>query len=112
MGWRIQNVGTPRLEVTETWLPHGRFRAERQSMEPALRVEPGQSVELTFDVACREDPGTVVENAFLILIAHWEGEPWRILTRLTINWSETGVPQPRTELITAQRVGFSAAGLA
>ena len=81
-------------------------------MEPPLHVDPGQEVELKFEVACQEEPGTVVENAFLILVAHCQGEAWRLLARLTINWSQAqaGEPRPLTEMITAQRVGFSAAG--
>ncbi|HEY3117152.1 MAG TPA: hypothetical protein VGK54_10450 [Chloroflexota bacterium] len=109
ISWRIQNLGASDLGISETWLPHGRFRAGRQSMEPPLRVEPGQEVTLTFEVACQEEPRTIVENAFLILIADWQGEPWRLLARLAIDWSEAAEPQPRTELITSQRVGFAAA---
>lgn len=107
MTWRVQNLGDTSVEIAETWLPHGRFRAERQAWEAPQALRPTDGIEMSFKVSCQEDPGTIVENAFVILTVRWQGEPWRVLARLTVAWTAAGVPEARTELVTAQHVGFS-----
>jgi hypothetical protein len=49
----------------------------------------------------------VTENAFLIFHARWRGEEWRVFIRIRVFVVAQGEPQASTELITAQRVGFS-----
>jgi hypothetical protein len=72
-------------------------------------LAPTESARLEFAVKCEEPPGTVVENAFLILRVDWSEAPWLVLARLRVSVDENGAPQSATEAITTQRVGFSAA---
>lgn len=74
---------------------------------PIPKLLPGESAQLEFAVACSGRPGTVVENAFLILRVLWREEPWRIFARLRVVFDEQGGPQTTTEVVTVQRVGFS-----
>ena len=107
MSWQIQNLGQGTLKILSALLPHGRFRCEEEELDPILMMQPKESAPLDFSVKCEEPPGTIVENAFLILRVLWEGEPWRILARLRVFISEGGVPETTTELVTTQPVGFS-----
>lgn len=107
MAWRVQNVGASPLELLATWLPHGLFRSARRELAPTLDLPPGQSAQIELPVACRETPGTVVENAFVILSARWQGAPWRIFARLRVTIDQSGAPHPTTEVVTTQPVGFS-----
>ncbi len=87
-------------------LPHGRFRSGEKQLEAILL--PRNNAQLEFQVRCDELPGTIVENAFLILQVLWPEEPWRILARLRVIIGENGAPETITELITTQRAGFAA----
>jgi hypothetical protein len=62
---------------------------------------------LSFD----ELPGSIVENAFLILRVQWRNSQWRIFVRFLVTADSDGRPETRTELITTQPVGFSPAPL-
>jgi len=43
----------------------------------------------------------------VILRVRWQGQEWRVLTRLAVTAEADGSPIASTELITAQPVGFS-----
>src|SRR4051794_12273274 len=66
-GWRLTNRGSEPLELQEAWVPHGRFRAEAETLSPPLLLAPGESRSYSRLVRCDELPGTEVENAFLIV---------------------------------------------
>jgi hypothetical protein len=108
--WHIRNVGNESVTLCEAWQPHGQFRGPRTKLAEHLVVAPGSSVRIELPVACAEPPGTVVQNAFVILRMQSHGEPWRILARLTITIDVSGGPVPATEDITVQRIGFSREG--
>jgi hypothetical protein len=108
VSWRIQNLGAGTLEILSALLPHGRFRCEEGKLDPILVIQPKESAPLDFSVKCEEPPGTIVENAFLILRVLWKGKPWHILARLRVSINEGGAPETTTELVTTQPVGFSA----
>jgi hypothetical protein len=110
VGWRITNASPRPLRLLAAWCPHGRFRAPEWVLEPAPTLAPGQTAVIETDVACAEAPGTVVENAFVILRALWGDEPWRILARLEVRVGPGGVPEHVVVLITRHRIGFSRAG--
>jgi hypothetical protein len=108
MAWDVRNLGAEPLRMRAAWLPHGRFRAPRHTMDPSVAIEPRNQAPLAFAVLAREEPGTIVENCFLILNVDWSGTEWQVFARLTITFEAEGVPRPETVLITTQRTGFSA----
>jgi hypothetical protein len=107
IAWSLRNLGVDPISVREAWLPHGRFRSPRRDYQPPLPIEPGVDAPVTFVVVCDEEPGTVVENAFVILRVDWRGEPWRILARLRVTIDDHRAPAPVTEVISVQSIGFA-----
>lgn len=109
--WRVvfevRNGGGEAVELMEAWLPHGQFRAEAVPLAGGQALAPGTSIRLAFTVRFDEPPGELVENAFVILRVRWQGEEWRVLTRLAVTADADGSPIASTELITAHPVGFS-----
>jgi len=103
----VENRGVDEVAIWAARLPHGQFKSEEQLFDPALELRPGEQIPLRTCVRCNEPPGPVTENAFVILAVNWVGEKWRIFVRLCVAVAEDGKPQTETELITAQKVGFS-----
>ncbi len=110
VGWRIQNLSEKRIELLTARLPHSQFRGEEIELAPPSGILAGESASLELSVKCRESPGSVVENAFLILRINWLGQSWLILARLRVLFDEQGAPQTVTEMLTTQPVGFSIQG--
>jgi hypothetical protein len=110
VGWQIQNLSEQRIELLSARLPHSQFRGGEIELAPPSEILAGESVSLELSVECRESPGSVVENVFLILRVHWSGEPWLILVRFRVFFDEQGAPQTVTEVVTTQPVGFSIRG--
>lgn len=104
--WTVRNRDPLAIQVHEAWLPHGRFRSARRSYEPPFTIATSGEAQLSFAVACQEEPGAVVENSFVILNVTWRDEPWRIFVRLRVPIGEDRVPAPDTEVISAQQVRF------
>lgn len=107
VAFEARNEGDAPVELVAAWLPHGRFRAEAVSLSEQPPLASGASVRLEFTVRFDEPPDELVENAFVILRVRWEGQEWRVLTRLAVTAEADGSPIASTELITAQPVGFS-----
>ena len=105
--WRIQNLTDQSLKLFTIRLPHGQFRSQGREFNPSLEVPPGASARIETSVVCDDQPGAVIENAFLILLCEWQAESWRIFVRVRVTVSPEGQPEPVSELITTQRVGFS-----
>ncbi len=105
--WRIENVSQRPTRILAAWLPHGRYRSDRCTLEPPRLLTPGESTLLDLPVHCSEEPGTEIENAFLILQVTWGEESWRVLARLRVIVDAAGTPQNRCELITTQPIGFA-----
>ena len=105
--WSIQNLSQEPLQLLSAGLPHSRFRSEEQELSPAPELLPGERAHLMLAVDCCEPAGTVVENAFLILRALWQEQPWRIFARLRVVFDQNSVPENSTVVITTQPVGFS-----
>ena len=110
VGWRIRNLGDQQLQLLAARLPHSQFRCEEIELASPPEILVGESASLELLVECRESPGSVVENAFLILRVFWSGEPWLILARLRVLFDEQGAPRTITEVVTTQPVGFSIRG--
>lgn len=108
VAWRIQNLGQEPLQILAARLPHSKFRSDERELSSIPKLLPDESAQLEIAVTCNEQPGTVVENAFLILRVLWLDQPWRILARLRVTFDQEGGPETVTERVTAQRVGFSA----
>lgn len=104
MGWYVHNCGAGPLRILATWLPHGRFRGEREDLAPPVEVRPDERIHFVFSVACGEPPGTVVENAFIILRVVWRDAPWLVFARLGISFDDAGEPHSTTGVITTQRI--------
>ena len=95
--FRVVNVGAAAVSVSDAWLPHGRFRGDGH-IPLDLRLPPGETTSLALRVTAREDPGTIVENAFLILRL---GDR-RVFARLRVRFDADGAPRPVVESVTAQ----------
>lgn len=107
--WRLTNQTEAGLRLLEAWFPHNLYIAPRWRFDsPASDLAAGESLEAAFDITCGEPPGTVIENAFLILQALVLGVRWRLLARLTVVVAADGTPMATVEAITAQQAGFSA----
>ena len=107
IGWRITNLTTSEMRFLDARFPHGRFRSPLRELAD-FRVAPSGSSDLEAVVACNGSDGEVVENTFLIATVEWRRVRWRILARMTVRFSADGSPAAVTELVTVQRVGFSA----
>ena len=98
IGWDITNLGNEALVIEDAWVPHGRFRGEGHvTLETAIRRGGTTRVELKIN--SQEAPGTVVENAFLILRV---SRRWRVFARMRIEFEPDGAPRPVVENVTAQ----------
>jgi hypothetical protein len=94
--WRL--AGDARA-VESAWVPHGRFRGVGRVNFTPPRALP---VFLEMTVHADEAPGTIVENAFLILRL---SDGWRVFVRMRIEFDSSGVPKPVPELVTLQSTG-------
>jgi hypothetical protein len=99
-GWLVRfllvNAGALAVPVTSAWIPHGRFRGAEDRLPLELVVPSSGSGSLWLRVHADEPPGTVVENAFLILTT----PDHRIFTRMRIEF--TPDPTPIVEATTFQ----------
>jgi len=107
--WSIANNGNGAIAILSARLPHGQFKSAEQHFDPPLELEEGGQVVFRALVRCDEPPGLVTENAFIIFQVLWCKEPWRIFVRIRVVVEQTGEPGTSVQLITTQRVGFSAA---
>lgn len=90
--WRI-DADEP-LSIEEAWVPHGRFRgASRARFDPSLAVP----TNLELQVHAAEPPGTVVENAFLILRVSGDR---RVFVRMRVEFDDQ--PHPICEVVSLQ----------
>jgi hypothetical protein len=108
VGWRMQNLGQEPLAVLSTWLPHDKFFSHQKTIDLPLRLLPGESTLLDLPVTCHEPPGSVVDNAFLILRLLWLEQHWRAFARHRVVLDDTGTPQHICQVVSVQQVGFSA----
>ena len=98
--WRLTNLLHEPLSLQDAWLPHGRFRGDGH-MPQDLRIAPGSDHYLGLFVRAEEAPGTVVENAFLILQVRTSQQGWRVFARMKVVFAD-GVPMPSVEAVTVQ----------
>jgi hypothetical protein len=99
--WVVHNAGPEPLALEAAWIPHGRFRGDGR-LPLSAAISSGTAQELEFVVTADEPPGTVVENAFLILRVNVHGMPWRIFIRMRIEFDSSSVPSPVVEVVSTQ----------
>jgi hypothetical protein len=107
IGWRVQNTGAKSVKLNSVRLPHGQFKAAEKQFDPPLELSAGLSAQFQTLVYCNAPAGLVIENAFLLFHAIWDGDPWRIFARIRVAVNDRGKPESTTELVTTQKVGFS-----
>ena len=107
IGWTVENKKAQPLKISSVRLPHGQFNAQEQKFELALNLTGGASAEFETLVHCKEPPGLVTENAFVIFYVSWSNASWRIFVRVRVQVDAQLAPQAAVESITTQRVGFS-----
>jgi hypothetical protein len=103
----MHNLGRDPVVLLSTWLPHDKFAHPQQGIDPPLELAPEGSTVLELPVACHELPGSVVENAYVILRVLWRGQPWRVFIRLRVTVDNSSIPQHMCESVTVHPVGFS-----
>ena len=99
--WTLANNGPSSLALTDAWIPHGKFRGDGR-LPLSVEIAPGAIHSLQFAVTADEPPGTIVENAFLILRVRIAAAAWRVFIRLRIEFDSSALPIPVVEAITAQ----------
>lgn len=110
--WRLRNLGAEPIAIHETWLPHGRFLAERRLIDPPLDLASGAECLLQRTVRHSAANGEVVENAFLNLrvsIGHDADDIWRLLARMRVVTGATGLVRLTVEAVTWHKEGFAEA---
>ena len=105
--WLVENKSANTLHILAVRLHHGQFKSDERRFDPAIELTAGEGRQFQTFVHCNEPAGLVTENAFVIFSVNWLGEPWRIFVRLRLVMTSDGRPETATELITAQKVGFS-----
>jgi len=107
IGWTVENKKAQSLKISSVRLPHGQFKAEERKFELALNLTGGASAEFETLVHCKEPPGLVTENAFVIFDVSWLSASWRIFVRVRVQVHAQLALETAVESITTQRVGFS-----
>ena len=79
-------------------MPHGRFRGEGGHVPVNQVALPGEAARVELPVLAAEAPGTLVENAFLIL----RTDRCRIFARMRIQFGCDAVPLPHVARVTTQ----------
>ena len=105
--WLVENKSANTLHILGVRLPHGQFKSDERRFDPAIELTAGEGRQFQTFVHCNEPAGLVTENAFVIFSVNWLGEPWRVFVRLRVVMTSDDRPETATELITAQKVGFS-----
>ena len=108
--WRIHNRGDSSAEIAAVWLPHDRFFSDNQEYGPPLALESLGLVDLAVPVDCRETPGSVIDNAFVILRVAYHRREWRVFARQEVRIDKNGVPQAICLSVTCQPAGNSDPG--
>jgi hypothetical protein len=99
--WLVSNQGSEPVRLETAWVPHGRFRGDGR-VTVGHDLPPTDSYRLTLTTTALEPPGTIVENAFLIILAVAGDERWRFFIRMTVDFDAQQKPLPRVETITLQ----------
>jgi hypothetical protein len=103
VAWLVHNDGSSPLRLEDAWLPHGRFRGEGH-VAVERKIEPGAASHIELSVSSAEPPGTVVENAFVILRVRGAERVWRVFARMRVEFDDVGAARPIVEAVSAQSI--------
>jgi hypothetical protein len=103
VAWLVHNDGSSPLRLEDAWIPHGRFRGEGH-VPLQMNIEPGAASDIELSVSSAEPPGTVVENAFVILRVRGAERAWRVFARMRVQFDDVGTARPVVEAVTAQSI--------
>jgi len=103
VAWLVHNDGSSPLRLEDAWIPHGRFLGEGH-VSLQMDIEPGSGSRLELSVTSDEPPGTVVENAFLILRVHAAERAWRVFARMRVEFDDWAAARPVMEAVRAQSI--------
>ena len=106
VNWAIANDEPLGIRVALINAPHSQFRSDQTRVDVLLRE--GASTVVPLRVHVGGEPGSEIENAFVILTIDHATRQWRLMVRVRVIIGHTGAPLLRVETITSQRVGFSA----
>jgi hypothetical protein len=96
IGWTVENKKAQSLKISSVRLPHGQFKAQEREFELALNLTGGASAEFETLVHCKEPPGLVTENAFVIFYVSWLSASWRIFVRVRVQSMRNWPPKQRS----------------
>jgi hypothetical protein len=106
--WRLENARDDELQIEESWLPHGQFRADRRVYSLPIPLNARDQLLLTREVLYHPaTPGEPVENTFLILQVRSGPSLWRIFARMRVEPRPDGKVEPIVELVTVNPVAAS-----
>jgi hypothetical protein len=105
--WELKNFARQPLRVSSVRFPHQQFKSDERVFQPPIELNEGAEIMFEQIIQCEERPGLITENAFAIFYAIWLETSWRIFVRLKVTVEGDGEPRATTELITAQKAGFS-----
>jgi hypothetical protein len=103
VAWLVHNDGSSPLRLEDAWIPHGRFRGEGH-VPLQIKIAPGAASRIELSVFSAEPPGTVVENAFVILRVRGAERAWRVFARMRVEFDDAGAAGPIVEAVTAQSI--------
>jgi len=106
--WDVENLDLESLELLDAHLPHKQFLAKSQDLGRQA-LGPRESYRLELNVASGEPPGSVIDNAFLILRVQRGENQWRVFSRLLVRFGPDGHLEQTCTLIAVHPVGFSRA---
>jgi hypothetical protein len=103
LAWLVHNSGNAPLRLEDAWIPHGRFRGDGH-VALGVDVAPGAATRLELSVSSAEPPGSIVENAFLILRVRVADQAWRVFVRMRVEFDPSATALPSIETVTAQSI--------
>ena len=108
VSWDIENLDSEPLQLLEAHLPHKQFLSKSRELG-GRPLGPRESYRLELDVASGEPPGSVIDNAFLILRLQRGENQWRVFSRLLVRFGPDGHLEHTCTLTAVHPVGFSRA---
>ena len=104
--WDIENLDLEPLQLLDAHAPHKQFLGKSRDLDRRV-LGPKESYRLELEVASGEPPGSVIDNAFLILRVQRGENQWRVFSRLLVRFGPDGHLEHTCTLTAVHPVGFS-----